>query len=256
MWLSAAASRLPPAVRACPPWSCPLVAWALRACSAWACWPPRAAPLRPSVGPLVAPVALAAALGVAPVRSFLLRAVPFGPAGRSRAAALVPRLPPALAPALGPLAPRSLSLVAPPLAGRVPPPGAFAAAGPTPPAVLFGCAARRVAAALLFAPGLGALFVVRPAGPVLASAVLGSLASAVPVLPVPLLVVLGPARCGAVPAALAALPAGPLLLPSPSGPPPVRPPGRALLFPRLCPFRGGLPAPAAAPPGCAGGSPL
>ena len=62
-----------------------------------------------------------------------------------------------------------------------------------------------MAAELIFDQGLGDMFVVRTAGHVLDSAVLGSIEFAVTVLDVPLIVVLGHDSCGAVKATLAAL---------------------------------------------------
>ena len=68
-----------------------------------------------------------------------------------------------------------------------------------------GCADSRVAAEIVFDQGLGDMFVVRTAGHVIDSAVLGSIEYAVTVLNVPLVVVLGHDTCGAVNAALSAL---------------------------------------------------
>jgi carbonic anhydrase len=79
------------------------------------------------------------------------------------------------------------------------------AEGQQPTAVVFGCADSRVAAEIIFDQGLGNMFVVRTAGHVLDSAVLGSVEYAVTVLNVPLIVVLGHDSCGAVNATLAAL---------------------------------------------------
>jgi len=84
------------------------------------------------------------------------------------------------------------------------------AAGQKPTAVVFGCADSRVAAELIFDQGLGDMFVVRTAGQVIDSAVLGSIEFAVTVLGVPLVVVLGHDSCGAVKAALAAMNEGTL----------------------------------------------
>lgn len=70
-----------------------------------------------------------------------------------------------------------------------------------PTAVVFGCGDSRVAAEILFDQGLGDMFVVRTAGHVIDSAVLGSIEYAVSVLGVPLIVVLGHDSCGAVTAA-------------------------------------------------------
>ena len=74
-----------------------------------------------------------------------------------------------------------------------------------PTAVVFGCADSRVAAEIIFDQGLGDMFVVRTAGHVIDSAVLGSIEYAVTVLSVPLIVVLGHDSCGAVKATLAAI---------------------------------------------------
>lgn len=74
-----------------------------------------------------------------------------------------------------------------------------------PTAVVFGCADSRVAAEIIFDQGLGDMFVVRTAGHVIDSAVLGSIEYAVTVLKVPLIVVLGHDSCGAVKATLTAL---------------------------------------------------
>ncbi len=79
------------------------------------------------------------------------------------------------------------------------------AAGQKPTAVVFGCADSRVAAEIIFDQGLGDMFVVRTAGHVIDSAVLGSIEYAVSVLNVPLIVVLGHDSCGAVKATLTAL---------------------------------------------------
>jgi carbonic anhydrase len=77
-----------------------------------------------------------------------------------------------------------------------------------PTAGVFGCADSRVAAEIIFDQGLGDMFVVRTAGHVIDSAVLGSIEYAVTVLNVPLVVVLGHDSCGAVKATLAALDGG------------------------------------------------
>jgi carbonic anhydrase len=79
------------------------------------------------------------------------------------------------------------------------------AAGQRPNVVVFGCADSRVAAEIIFDQGLGDMFVVRTAGHVIDSAVLGSIEYAVTVLDVPLIVVLGHDSCGAVQATLTAL---------------------------------------------------
>ncbi|MBS1693847.1 MAG: carbonic anhydrase [Actinobacteria bacterium] len=82
------------------------------------------------------------------------------------------------------------------------------AAEQKPTAVVFGCADSRVAAEIIFDQGLGDMFVVRTAGHVIDSAVLGSIEYAVSVLNVPLIVVLGHDSCGAVKATLSALDGG------------------------------------------------
>lgn len=71
-----------------------------------------------------------------------------------------------------------------------------------PRAALFGCADSRLAAEIIFDVGLGDLFVVRNAGQVIGSSIIGSLEYAVGVLHVPLIVVLGHDSCGAVQAAI------------------------------------------------------
>lgn len=80
--------------------------------------------------------------------------------------------------------------------------------GQSPAAVLFGCGDSRVAAELIFDQGLGDMFVVRTAGHVVDSSVLGSIEYGVGVLNVPLIVVLGHDSCGAVKATLDALDGG------------------------------------------------
>jgi carbonic anhydrase len=82
------------------------------------------------------------------------------------------------------------------------------AEGQHPTAVVFGCADSRVAAEIIFDQGLGDMFVVRTAGHVIDSAVLGSIEFAVSVLNVPLIVILGHDSCGAVKATLSALDEG------------------------------------------------
>lgn len=82
------------------------------------------------------------------------------------------------------------------------------AEGQKPTAVVFGCGDSRVAAEIIFDQGLGDMFVVRTAGHVIDSAVLGSIEFAVAVLQVPLIVVLGHDSCGAVKATLTALDEG------------------------------------------------
>ena len=71
-----------------------------------------------------------------------------------------------------------------------------------PIAAVMGCADSRVPVELLFDTGFGDLFVARNAGNVALAGMLGTLEYAVEVLKVPLIVVLGHERCGAVAAAL------------------------------------------------------
>ncbi len=77
-----------------------------------------------------------------------------------------------------------------------------------PKAVLFGCSDSRVAAEIIFDQGLGDLFVIRTAGHISDSAVLGSIEYAVHILETPLIVVLGHDSCGAVQATVDALRTG------------------------------------------------
>ncbi|QUR69157.1 carbonic anhydrase [Mycobacterium spongiae] len=84
------------------------------------------------------------------------------------------------------------------------------AAGQKPTAAIFGCSDSRVAAEIIFDQGLGDTFVIRTAGHVIDSAVLGSIEFAVAVLNVQLVVVLGHDSCGAVKAAVTALDSGAL----------------------------------------------
>lgn len=72
----------------------------------------------------------------------------------------------------------------------------------TPMAILVACADSRVPPELLFGRGLGELFIVRNAGNVVDTAAMGSIEYGVAVLGVPLIVVLGHERCGAVDAAV------------------------------------------------------
>ena len=74
------------------------------------------------------------------------------------------------------------------------------ARGQAPFAVVVGCSDSRVPPELLFDRGLGELFIVRNAGN---TAALGSIQYAVAELGIPLIVVLGHERCGAVQAAVA-----------------------------------------------------
>jgi carbonic anhydrase len=70
-----------------------------------------------------------------------------------------------------------------------------------PFAILVGCSDSRVPPELLFGRGLGELFIVRVAGNTVDRTALGSIEYAVEHLGVPLIVVLGHERCGAVAAA-------------------------------------------------------
>lgn len=74
--------------------------------------------------------------------------------------------------------------------------------GQHPFAVIVGCADSRVPPELVFDHGLGDLFTIRAAGEVVDNSVLGSVEYAVEHLAVPLVVVLGHARCGAVSATI------------------------------------------------------
>jgi carbonic anhydrase len=77
-----------------------------------------------------------------------------------------------------------------------------------PFAVIFGCSDSRVAAEIIFDQGLGDIFVVRTAGHVADSTVLGSIEYGVDVLGAALVVVLGHDKCGAVEATNQALVTG------------------------------------------------
>lgn len=82
------------------------------------------------------------------------------------------------------------------------------AEGQNPFAVIVGCADSRVAPEILFDVGKGDIFIVRVAGNVLNGAgpvIKGSIEYAVAELNVPLVVVLGHSKCGAVKAAMAHL---------------------------------------------------
>ncbi|GAA1836749.1 carbonic anhydrase [Agromyces salentinus] len=74
--------------------------------------------------------------------------------------------------------------------------------GQRPLVAIFGCSDSRLSAEIIFDIGLGDAFVVRNAGQVISSSVVGSLEYAVGVLHVPLILVLGHDRCGAVQAAI------------------------------------------------------
>jgi carbonic anhydrase len=77
-----------------------------------------------------------------------------------------------------------------------------------PHTVIFGCADSRVAAEIIFDQGLGDVFVVRTAGHVLDTTVIGSIEYGVNVLGTPLVVVLGHDSCGAIAAAAHTLATG------------------------------------------------
>ena len=76
------------------------------------------------------------------------------------------------------------------------------ARGQTPFCVLVGCSDSRVPPELLFGRDLGELFIVRDAGNTVDSTALGSIEYGVAELGVPLIVVLGHEKCGAVQAAV------------------------------------------------------
>ncbi len=79
-----------------------------------------------------------------------------------------------------------------------------------PFAVIFGCSDSRVAAEIIFDQGIGDMFVVRTAGHVLDTTVIGSIEYGLEILDVPLVVILGHDHCGAVEAAADALRTGKL----------------------------------------------
>ncbi len=79
------------------------------------------------------------------------------------------------------------------------------AKGQKPFAVILGCSDSRVAPEILFDEGLGDLFVVRVAGNIATSDVIGSIEFAVAEFGSPLIMVLGHERCGAVKATVEAL---------------------------------------------------
>lgn len=74
--------------------------------------------------------------------------------------------------------------------------------------LVFGCSDSRVAAEIIFDQGLGDLYVVRTLGHIIDAGVLGSVEFAVHMLRIPLIVVLGHDRCGAVAAATQAVRTG------------------------------------------------
>lgn len=79
------------------------------------------------------------------------------------------------------------------------------AQGQNPFATIFSCVDSRVPPELIFDRGLGDLFVIRTAGHVIDNAVLGSLEFGVAELKIPLLMVLGHEKCGAVKATVEAV---------------------------------------------------
>lgn len=76
------------------------------------------------------------------------------------------------------------------------------ARGQQPFAILVSCSDSRVPPEVLFGRGLGQLFIIRNAGNTVDTAAMGSIEYAVAVLKVPLIVVMGHERCGAVQAAV------------------------------------------------------
>jgi carbonic anhydrase len=79
------------------------------------------------------------------------------------------------------------------------------AQGQHPFAIVFSCVDSRVPPELVFDRGLGDLFVIRTAGHTLDDAVLGSIEYGVAELGIPLILVLGHEKCGAVKATLEAI---------------------------------------------------
>src|SRR5678816_4607625 len=82
------------------------------------------------------------------------------------------------------------------------------AKGQNPFATIFSCVDSRVPPELIFDRGLGDLFVIRTAGHVIDQAVLGSLEYGVEELKIPLLMVLGHEKCGAVKATIDTIASG------------------------------------------------
>jgi carbonic anhydrase len=74
--------------------------------------------------------------------------------------------------------------------------------GQAPFAIILGCSDSRVPAELVFDQGLGALFVIRIAGNIVAPSQIASVEFAAEQFGTPLVVVLGHSRCGAVSATL------------------------------------------------------
>jgi carbonic anhydrase len=79
------------------------------------------------------------------------------------------------------------------------------ATGQQPFAIVFSCVDSRVPPELVFDRGLGDLFVVRTAGQVIDDTALGSIEFGVEELHIPLVLVMGHERCGAVAATLEAI---------------------------------------------------
>lgn len=77
-----------------------------------------------------------------------------------------------------------------------------------PHTVIFGCSDSRVAAEIIFDQGLGEVFVVRTAGHVVDTTVIGSIEYGVDILGASLVIVLGHDSCGAVAAAAHTLATG------------------------------------------------
>jgi carbonic anhydrase len=74
-----------------------------------------------------------------------------------------------------------------------------------PFAAIFGCVDSRVPPEIIFDHGLGDLFVIRTAGHIIDRAVLGSIEFGIVELTIPLIMVLGHERCGAVKATIEAI---------------------------------------------------
>ncbi len=74
--------------------------------------------------------------------------------------------------------------------------------GQSPFAIVLGCSDSRVPAELVFDQGIGALFVIRVAGNIVAPSLVGSVEFAVSQFNTRLVVVLGHTRCGAIQATL------------------------------------------------------
>lgn len=78
-------------------------------------------------------------------------------------------------------------------------------AGQQPFAMILGCVDSRVPPELIFDQGLGDLFVIRSAGQVIDDVILGSIEFGVVELGIPLILVLGHSKCGAVTATIETL---------------------------------------------------